>query len=43
MIPSLIGNPRSFHLADNWQPQKNHSDRDEPNASPARDAVGNRE
>jgi len=43
MIPSLIGNPRSLHLADKWQPQKNHSDHDQSNASPRRNAIGNRE
>jgi hypothetical protein len=43
MISSLMGNPRSAHLADKWQPQKNHSDRNQSNASPTGDAIGSRE
>jgi hypothetical protein len=43
MIPSLMGNPRFPHIADKWQPQKNHSDRNQSNASPTRDAIGTRE
>jgi hypothetical protein len=43
MISSLLGNPRSPYLADKWQPQKHHTDRNQSNASPTRDAIGSRE
>jgi len=43
MISSLLGNPRSPHLAGKWQPQKHHTDRDQSNASPTRRAIGSRE
>jgi hypothetical protein len=43
MIPSLIGNPRSPHLADKWQAQKHRTDRNQSNASPTRDVNSSRE
>jgi hypothetical protein len=43
MISSLLGNPRSALLAKKWQPQKHHSEHNQSNASPARDAISNRE
>jgi hypothetical protein len=43
MISSMFGNPRSPHVADKWQPQKHHTDRNQSNASPTRDAIGSGE
>jgi hypothetical protein len=43
MISSLTGNPLSTHIADEWEPRKQHSDRNQLDASAIRGTNRGRE
>jgi hypothetical protein len=43
MISSLTGNPLPTHIADKWQPRKQHSERNQLDASAIRGANRGRE